>query len=89
MGSRGTAVVDEHMSKTLPTPFAFRLALLLVVPLVPAATADAAYPPPREGTWVVRDFVFTTGETMLELRLTTVPSVSRAATPPASSATRC
>jgi homoserine O-acetyltransferase len=28
-----------------------------------------AYPPPREGTWIVRDFTFHTGETLPELRL--------------------
>lgn len=34
-----------------------------------ATIASAAYPTPREGTWVVRDFVFASGETLPELRL--------------------
>jgi len=42
-------------------------ALLLILTALPAAAAD--YPAPKEGSWVVRDFRFHTGETLPELRL--------------------
>ena len=41
-------------------------ALLVILTALPAA---ADYPAPKEGTWVVRDFRFHTGETLPELRL--------------------
>jgi len=37
--------------------------------LIPAAAHAAAYPAPTEGDWTVRNFQFTTGETLPELRL--------------------
>jgi homoserine O-acetyltransferase len=43
----------------------FGLALILVA--LPALAAD--YPAPREGSWVLRDFRFHTGEVLPELRL--------------------
>ena len=43
------------------------VALLVILTALPAAAAD--YPAPKEGTWVVRDFRFHTGETLPELRL--------------------
>jgi homoserine O-acetyltransferase/O-succinyltransferase len=50
-----------------------RLLLLLVLVLVPlpraAAQQAASYPAPVEGTYVVRDFRFETGEVLPELRL--------------------
>ena len=42
-------------------------ALLVILTALPATAAD--YPAPKEGTWVVRDFRFHTGETLPELRL--------------------
>jgi homoserine O-acetyltransferase len=42
-------------------------ALLVILTALPAAAAD--YPAPKEGTWVVRDFRFHTGEVLPELRL--------------------
>ncbi len=41
--------------------------LALTLLTLPAAAAD--YPAPKEGTWVVRDFRFHTGEVLPELRL--------------------
>jgi homoserine O-acetyltransferase len=41
--------------------------LALVVIALPALAAD--YPAPKEGSWVVRDFRFQSGETLPELRL--------------------
>jgi homoserine O-acetyltransferase/O-succinyltransferase len=41
--------------------------LALVLLSLPALAAD--YPAPKEGSWVVRDFKFHTGETLPELRL--------------------
>src|SRR5882672_1201229 len=43
------------------------LALAFIVAALPAAAA--AYPAPKEGSWVARDFRFHTGEVMPELRL--------------------
>jgi homoserine O-acetyltransferase len=43
------------------------LALVLAALAVPCLAAD--YPAPQEGTWVVRDFRFHTGETLPELKL--------------------
>ena len=45
---------------------------------VTPSPADAAYPAPREGDWVVRDFRFHTGEVLPELRLhyTTIGAAS-------------
>jgi homoserine O-acetyltransferase len=37
--------------------------------LIPAAAQAAAYPTPTEGDWTVRNFQFTTGETLPELKL--------------------
>jgi homoserine O-acetyltransferase/O-succinyltransferase len=37
--------------------------------LAPAAARAADYPAPKDGSWVVRDFRFHTGETLPELRL--------------------
>jgi len=42
-------------------------ALVLALTAVPSLAAD--YPTPTEGSWVVRDFRFHTGETLPELRL--------------------
>ncbi|HEY3067921.1 MAG TPA: alpha/beta fold hydrolase [Methylomirabilota bacterium] len=41
--------------------------LALILTALPSAAAD--YPAPREGSWVVRDFRFHTGEVLPELRL--------------------
>ena len=47
-----------------------RVFLLAVVAIFGVArSALAAYPAPREGTWVVKDFRFGTGETLPEMRL--------------------
>jgi homoserine O-acetyltransferase len=44
--------------------------LWVAAALLSLTTAHAAdYPAPREGDWIVRDFVFRSGETMPELRL--------------------
>ncbi len=44
-----------------------RVFLLAVVAIFGVArSALAAYPAPREGTWVVKDFRFGTGETLPE-----------------------
>ena len=43
------------------------LCLLLALVALPAFAAD--YPAPKEGTWVVRDFRFHTGEVLPELKL--------------------
>ena len=37
--------------------------------LTTSAFAQTAYPAPREGTWVAKDFKFTTGETLAEVKL--------------------
>jgi len=50
---------------TLINAFLRALALLTFA----AAAAAADYPAPQEGSWVVRDFRFHTGETLPELRL--------------------
>jgi homoserine O-acetyltransferase/O-succinyltransferase len=49
----------------MPTWMLWALALALMA--VPSRAAD--YPAPTEGSWVVRDFRFHTGETLPELRL--------------------
>ena len=41
--------------------------LLVAVSAVAAGAAE--FPPPKQGSWVARDFKFHTGETMPELRL--------------------
>src|SRR5262245_33787094 len=41
--------------------------LALVLTALPVLAAD--YPAPKEGSWVVRDFRFQSGETLAELRL--------------------
>jgi len=41
--------------------------LVFILVALPALAAD--YPPPKEGSWVVRDFRFHTGEVLPELRL--------------------
>lgn len=46
-----------------------RLILALVFTLVSAVALTADYPAPQEGSWVVRDFKFHTGEVLPELRL--------------------
>src|SRR5580765_4268060 len=46
-----------------------RLLLMLVAALVALGAWAADYPAPQEGSWVVRDFRFHTGETLRELRL--------------------
>ena len=62
----------------MPTPFLltrrpaglWRCALLACLSLLAAAAGHAADDPaPREGSWVVRDFRFHTGQTLPELRL--------------------
>ena len=50
----------RRLARTLST-------LALVLLAVPALAAD--YPAPKEGSWVVRDFRFHTGEVLPELRL--------------------
>jgi homoserine O-acetyltransferase len=45
------------------------LACAAVAWLAPPLAALAAYPPPREGTWVAKDVRFASGETMPEVRL--------------------
>ena len=45
-----------------------RTGLFLVI-LSCGARADGAYPAPREGSWTVGDFRFSTGETLPELRV--------------------
>jgi homoserine O-acetyltransferase len=52
----------KRLLRTLAT-----LWLLIVVPGFPALAAD--YPAPKEGDWVARDFKFSTGETLPELKL--------------------
>jgi len=46
-----------------------RLLLMLVAALVALGAWAADYPAPQEGSWVVHDFRFHTGETLRELRL--------------------
>jgi homoserine O-acetyltransferase len=48
---------------------AVALVLVSAVVLGVARQALAAYPPPREGQWIARDFGFDTGETLPEVRL--------------------
>jgi len=43
--------------------------LTLAIALVAAASPAADYPAPQEGSWLVRDFKFHTGEVLPELRL--------------------
>jgi homoserine O-acetyltransferase/O-succinyltransferase len=45
------------------------LVLSLTLTLVGAPAISADYPAPQEGSWVVRDFRFHTGEVLPELRL--------------------
>src|SRR5262245_38701375 len=47
----------------------FHLLLILVGALIAAHTSAADFPKPEEGSWVVRDFRFHTGEVLPELRL--------------------
>ncbi len=46
-----------------------RLAITLALAATGAAASAADHPAPAQGTWVVRDFRFHTGETLPELRL--------------------
>jgi homoserine O-acetyltransferase len=46
-----------------------RAAASAVLSLIAVAASAAAYPAPKEGDWVARDFRFHTGEVMRELRL--------------------
>ena len=46
-----------------------RVMLSLAFTLTPLASLAADYPAPQEGSWVVRDFRFHTGEVLPELRL--------------------
>ena len=41
----------------------------LLLALAASAAIAQSYPTPQEGTWVVRDFKFHTGETLPELKL--------------------
>src|SRR5215470_12879705 len=47
----------------------FRQLVLLIGALMALGASAADYPAPQEGSWVVRDFRFHTGETLPELRL--------------------
>ena len=53
--------------KCVPGPV--RLALGLLVALVSFAASAADYPAAQEGTWIVRDYRFHTGETLPEVRM--------------------
>ncbi len=44
-------------------------ALFLMLPPSPAAAEAASYPPPLEGNFVIRDFHFSSGEVLPELRM--------------------
>src|SRR5262245_32059040 len=46
-----------------------RVALVLASALLALAASAAEFPAPREGSWVVRDFRFHTGEVMPQLTL--------------------
>ena len=46
-----------------------KLPLSLLLALVASAALAQNYPAPQEGTWVVRDFKFHTGEVLPELKL--------------------
>src|SRR6185436_15152498 len=46
-----------------------RLLYTLAAALIALGASAADYPAPQEGSWVVRDFRFHTGETLPELRL--------------------
>lgn len=52
-----------------PALFVVRASALLVSALVVLAASAADYPPPKEGSWIVRDFRFHTGEVLPELKL--------------------
>lgn len=52
--------LDRFLSRAI-------LGLAAALPAAPALAAD--FPTPKEGSWVVRDFRFHTGETLPELRL--------------------
>ena len=52
-----------------PDRFLSRAILALAAVLLAAPALAADFPAPKEGTWVVRDFRFHTGETLPELRL--------------------
>jgi homoserine O-acetyltransferase/O-succinyltransferase len=59
---------------TLPAPTRYRLAGLIaaVLPLLQlpgARAAEANYPPPTEGDFVIRDFQFASGESLAQLRM--------------------
>ena len=47
----------------------FRLLVTFAGALLALVAWAADYPAPQEGSWVVRDFRFHTGETLPELRL--------------------
>ena len=47
----------------------FRLPVTLAAVLMAFCASAADYPAPQEGSWIVRDFRFHTGETLPELRL--------------------
>jgi homoserine O-acetyltransferase len=51
------------------TPWLLRIAIGLMIALAPVSVWAQGYPPPKEGTWIARDFRFHTGEVMPELRL--------------------
>jgi homoserine O-acetyltransferase len=46
-----------------------RIAVLLILAMIPAPATAADYPAPKRGEWIARDFKFHTGEVMPELRL--------------------
>ena len=50
----------------MTAPFRFFLFVLLAVPLILSA---AEYPSPTENDYIIRDFKFTSGETMPELKI--------------------
>jgi homoserine O-acetyltransferase len=50
-------------------PWLLRTAIALTIALAQASAWAQGYPPPKEGTWIARDFRFHTGEVMPELRL--------------------
>lgn len=49
--------------------FALRAALYSCLAMLALASSAADYPPPKEGSWIAKDFRFHTGQVMPELRL--------------------
>ena len=45
-----------------------RIAMILYLVLVSLAAGAADFPAPKEGTWIVRDFKFHTGEVLPEVK---------------------